>query len=130
MKLCDYKQLLVWQKSMDLTVEIYSLIKFLPKEEMYGLSDQMRRAVVSVASNIAEGRGRLYNKEFSRFLSFSRGSLYEIETQLELCERLNYIDGKKTIKAKSLITEISKMLNALIVTLEKSSHQSSGHPDY
>ena len=118
MKLSDYKQLTVWQKSMDLTVEIYSLVKLLPKEETYGLSDQMRRAVVSIPSNIAEGRGRLYHKEFFQFLSISRGSLYEIETQLEICERLNYIDKTKTEKARSLIVEISKMLNALAVSLE------------
>lgn len=118
MKLSDYKQLLVWQKSMDLTTEIYSLVKVLPKEETYALSDQMRRAVVSIPSNIAEGRGRFSHKEFLHFLSFSRGSLYEIETQLEVCERLNYIDKSKTDKAKSLITEISKMLNALAVSLE------------
>ena len=118
MKLSDYKQLIVWQKSMDLTVEIYSLVKYLPKEETYALSDQMRRAVVSVPSNIAEGRGRLYRKEFLWFVSISRGSLYEIETQLEVCERLNYIDKSKTEKAKNLIIEISKMLNALANTLE------------
>ena len=118
MKLSDYKQLTVWQKSMDLTVEIYSLVKLLPKEETYALSNQMRRAVVSIPSNIAEGRGRLYHKEFFQFLSISRGSLYEIETQLEICERLNYIDKTKTNKAKSIIVEISKMLNALAVSLE------------
>ena len=70
MKLSDYKQLLVWQKSMDLTTEIYSLVKVLPKEETYALSDQMRRAVVSIPSNIAEGRGRFSHKEFLHFLSF------------------------------------------------------------
>ena len=73
MKLSDYKQLVVWQKSMDLTVEVYSLVKFLPKEETYGLVDQMRRAVISIPSNIAEGRGRLYRKEFLQFVSISRG---------------------------------------------------------
>ena len=118
MKLSDYKQLLVWQKSMDLTVEIYSLVKYLPKEETYALSDQMRRSVVSIPSNIAEGRGRLYRKEFLQYLSISRGSLYEIETQLGVCERLNYIDKTKTDRAKNLITEIGKMLNALVKSLE------------
>jgi four helix bundle protein len=118
MKLNDYKKLIVWQKSMDLTAEIYSLVTLLPKEETYGLSDQMRRAVISIPSNIAEGRGRLYRKEFLQFVSISRGSLYEVETQLEICERLNYFDQTKTDKAKSLIAEISKMLNALAVSLE------------
>ncbi len=118
MKLSDYKQLKVWQKSMDLTIEIYSLVRLLPKEETYGLSDQMRRAVVSIPSNIAEGRGRFYDKEFLYFLSISRGSLYEIETQIEVCERLNYIDKAKTDKVRGLIIEISKMLIALVSSLE------------
>ena len=119
MKLSDYKQLTVWQKSMDLVVEIYALVKLLPKEELYALSDQMRRAVVSIPSNISEGLGRNSDKEFVQFLSVSRGSLWELETQLEVCERLNYIDNSKTSKARNLITEISKMINSLANSLHK-----------
>ena len=106
MKSSDYKQLIVWHKSMDLVVEIYALVKLLPKEELYALSDQMRRSVVSIPSNISEGLGRNTDKEFVQFLSVSRGSLWELETQLEVCERLNYIDNSKTSKARNLITEI------------------------
>lgn len=119
MKYSDYKQLIVWQKAMDLVVEVYSLVKLLPKEELYSLSDQMRRAVVSIPSNIAEGSGRGSDKEFIQFLSISRGSLRELETQIEVCEKLNYIDSYKDSKTKILITEISKMLNSLANSLIK-----------
>ena len=74
------EDLIVWQKAMDLTTEIYRLIKFLPREETYALSDQMRRAAVSIPSNIAEGHGRNSNKEFANFLSIARGSLTELRT--------------------------------------------------
>ncbi len=113
MRSSDYKQLKVWEKAMDLTMEIYSLVKLLPKEETYVLSNQMRRAVVSIPSNIAEGRGRNSNKEFLNFLSIARGSLWELETQLEICKRLGFLDNTQTDKSYVLITEVSKMLNAL-----------------
>ena len=103
---------------MDLTIEVYSLVKHLPKEETYALSDQMRRAVVSVPSNIAEGQGRTSDKEYVHFLSMARGSLWELMTQLEICERLYYLDKTQTLLSRSLITEISKMLNALSNSLK------------
>ena len=117
MKSSDFRELKVWQKAMDLTVEIYSIVRLLPQEETYALSDQMRRAVVSIPSNIAEGQGRDTMKEFNRFLSVARGSLRELSTQLEICERVNYLDQTKTVKAASLIEEIDKMLNALSKSL-------------
>lgn len=104
----------VWQKAMDLTVEIYSLIKLLPREETNALADQMRRAVVSIPSNIAEGHGRNSDKEFIKFLTISRGSLLELETQIEICHRVGYFKAHQTDSASSLMIEISKMLNALI----------------
>ncbi|MBO7067062.1 MAG: four helix bundle protein [Bacteroidaceae bacterium] len=113
MKSSDYKQLKVWQKAMDLTIEIYNLVKLLPKEETYALSDQMRRAVVSIPSNIAEGQGRNSDKEFINFLSVARGSLWELETQIEICGRLGYIDENKKAITYLMTTEVSKMLNAL-----------------
>lgn len=113
----DFRQLIVWQKAMDLTVEIYSLVKYLPREEMYSLSDQMRRAVVSVPSNIAEGRGRNSEKDFMRFLVLARGSLWELSTQIEICERLHYLNVGQTKNAKELIVEISKMIKSLSDTL-------------
>lgn len=118
MKLSDYKQLRVWQKAMDLTLEIYKLVKLLPKEETYALSDQMRRAVVSIPSNIAEGQGRNSDKEFVNFLSIARGSLWELETQIEICERLGYIDNVTKSNTFIITAEISKMLNALSNSLK------------
>jgi four helix bundle protein len=88
MALQSYKDFTVWQKAMDLTVEIYKLVKLLPKEETYALSDQMRRAVVSIPSNIAEGQSRNSDKEFANFLGIARGSNSELETQLQICIRL------------------------------------------
>lgn len=114
MQTSDYKQLKVWQRAMDLTEEIYRVVKFLPREETYALSDQLRRAAVSVPSNIAEGHGRNSDKEFVKFLSIARGSLLEVETQLLICNRLALISETQTGKAQSFITEIGKMLNALI----------------
>ena len=103
---------------MDLAVEIYRLVKFLPKEESYALSDQIRRAAVSIPSNIAEGQGRITSKEFIRFLSVARGSLSELSTQIELCERLNYLKQSQTTDIYNRITEIAKMLNALSNSLK------------
>ena len=114
MKTSDYKQLQVWQKGMDLTEEVYRLVKQLPREETFAMSDQLRRAAVSVPSNIAEGHGRGTDKEFIKFLTIARGSLLEVETQLLICNRLNLISSSDSRLAQSLIIEIGKMLNALI----------------
>lgn len=118
MKSSNYKELKVGQKAMDLTVEVYKLVKLLPKEETYALSDQMRRAVVSIPSNIAEGQGRNSDKEFIQFLSIARGSLWELETQIEICLRIGYIDQSLATNIYNLIAEISKMLNALSNSLK------------
>ena len=117
MKSSDFRELKVWQKAMDLTVEIYSIVKLLPQEETYALSGQMRRAAVSIPSNIAEGQGRDTMKEFIRFLAVARGSLRELSTQLEIGERVGYLEQSQTLKAKELIEEIDKMLNALSKSL-------------
>ena len=103
---------------MELTVEIYKIVKLLPREETYALSDQMRRAVVSIPSNIAEGQGRNSDKEFINFLSIVRGSLRELETQIEICERLSYIDSSLKSNVFCLTTEVTKMINALSNSLK------------
>ncbi len=113
MKSSEFRDLVVWQKAMDLTVMVYNLVKHLPREESFALTDQIRRAAVSVPSNIAEGQGRITSKEFIRFLSMARGSLWELSTQIELCERLHYLDKNQTATIHNMITEIAKMLNAL-----------------
>lgn len=118
MKSSDFRKLHVWQKAMQLTTEIYSLVKFLPREETYALSNQMRRAAVSIPSNIAEGQGRNSKKEFIQFIAVARGSLWELSTQLELCGRLNYLSPNQRANAEDLICEIGKMLNALTGSIQ------------
>lgn len=120
MSLKTYKNFIVWQKAMDLTVEIYRLVKFLPREETYSLSDQMRRAVISIPSNIAEGQGRNSTREFINFLAIARGSQTELETQLQICIRLKYFSEEQAKVALNLCDEIHKMLNSLIVKLKSS----------
>ncbi len=117
-KMRDYKDLISWQKSIRLAEEIYHLTKQLPRDETYGLSSQMRRAAVSIASNIAEGYGRESAVEYGRFLKIARGSLYETETQLFLCERLSLIDRAGMETALSLCSEIGKMLNTMLRHLQ------------
>ena len=117
MYLQSYKEFTVWQKSMDLAVEVYSLVKKLPKEELYGMSGQIRRAVISIPSNIAEGQGRNSTREFVKFLAIARGSQCEVETQLQLCIRLGYLGEKETKAVLGICEEVSKMLNALIKKL-------------
>ena len=110
----DHKDLVVWQKSMDLLVEVYRLAKKLPKEETYALSDQMRRAAVSIPSNIAEGRGRSSERDYSRFLFIARGSQAELETQLLACVRLDYFSESEIEPALNLCSEVGRMLNAML----------------
>ena len=86
----SYRDLIVWQKSIDLVTAVYELVKLFPREELYALSSQIRRAVVSIPSNIAEGHNRNSDKEFVQFLCIARGSLGELETQLIIAEKLNY----------------------------------------
>ena len=109
----DFKDLILWQRAMDLVVEVYNLVKRIPKEELFALSDQIRRAVISIPSNIAEGQGRNSSKEFIHFLSIAKGSKAELETQLLLCVRINYLTESEIEKAMSLIEEVGKILNSL-----------------
>ena len=102
---------------MDLTTIIYKLVKKLPKEETYALSDQMRRAVVSIPSNIAEGRDRNTNKEFVHFLTIARGSKAELETQLLVCVKVGYLSESEILEAMNLLIEVGKMLTSLISKL-------------
>ena len=113
----SYTDLLVWKKSMDLVVEIYHLVKQLPKEETYALSDQMRRAAVSIPSNIAEGKNRNSDKAFKQFLSIARGSTSELETQLLICNRIGYLSEEETELAIGLNKEVGRMLYTLMERL-------------
>ena len=117
----NHKELTVWQKSMELVKEVYRLVKKLPKEETYALSDQMRRAVVSIPSNIAEGNSRDSEKDFCRFLAIAQGSNAEIETQLLICAQLGYIKDEELQYALAVSEEIAKMLRSLIIKLKANS---------
>lgn len=116
----SFKELIVWQKSIQLVVGIYSLVHDFPKNEMFALSDQMRRAAVSVPSNIAEGYERKSVNEYIHFLSIARGSKAELETQLHICEKLNFGNKEKLNEVMSLCLEVGKMLNRMIVSLSPS----------
>lgn len=112
-----YKGLIVWQKAMDLVEETYRIAKGLPREELYALSDQMRRAAISIPSNIAEGHVRKTKKEYANFLSVARGSNAELQTQFQICIRLGYATEERIEKAIQLTEEIGKMLQAIIQKL-------------
>lgn len=108
-----YQDLSVWKKSMSVSVSVYELTKQLPKEETYGLISQMRRAAVSIASNIAEGHGRRSKGDFDRFLSIANGSKAELETQLLLCELLKYLKNEEIKNLMDDLKEIGKMIYGL-----------------
>jgi len=107
-----YENLKIWQEAMDLAEIVYGLIKQFPDYEKFDLASQIRRSVISIPSNIAEGKGRNSDKEFKQFLYIARGSLFELRTQLELARRLNYIKNTKEIKEK--IIALESMINTLI----------------
>ena len=116
-----FHELTVWQRSIELSVQIYGFTRAFPKDEIFGLTNQLRRASVSISSNIAEGQSRLTRGEFINFLSIARGSNAEVRSQLALARRLNFGDETQNARCQSLATEISKMLNALITTLKSKS---------
>lgn len=113
----DYRDLQIWQKSVDLCVEVYRLVKLLPKEETYALSDQMRRSVVSIPSNIAEGYARRSTKEYLKFLSIANGSRTELETQLIICNKIGYLKDTDINYAMQTTEEIGKMLSVIMSKL-------------
>jgi len=117
-KYTSYRDLQIWQKSMDFVEKIYNLTNQFPKSETYSLVSQLRRASVSVPSNIAEGSRRGSQKEFRNFLRISYASGAEIETQLEIAKRLKYISDEELINTNNLITELQKMLNSFIKNMK------------
>ena len=112
--MASFRDLSVWQRSMDLLEEIYQLLPKLPNEERHALSEQMRRAAVSIPSNIAEGQARDSKKAFLSFLAIAQGSRAEIDTQLEICVRLHYLSEQQVSRAKALCDETGKMLRSMI----------------
>ena len=114
-----HKDLRVWQQSIEMVTSIYLLTRSFPKEELFGLVSQLRRAAVSVPSNIAEGYARSTDKEKLHFLRISSGSMSEIETQLMLCLNLEYIDRDKYEELSETVTSVWKQLNSLISSIKK-----------
>ena len=114
----SHKDLIVYQKSIEFVTKIYETTNNFPKEELFGLTSQLRRAAISIPSNMAEGFARRHNKELTQFLYVSLGSAVEIETQLLIAKNINYINEEIYIMLTNLLSEISKMLIGLIHKLE------------
>lgn len=115
----SFRDLRVWQEAMELTIEIYKGTMGFPKHELYGLSQQMRRAAVSVPSNIAEGKGHYSDKEFLRFLLHARGSLLELQTQLLIAQRLEYLSGESGGRLMQIAEGVGRALSGLIGSLRE-----------
>jgi four helix bundle protein len=117
----SYRDLLVWQRAMDLVVSVYRATRVLPDEERYGLQSQARRAAVSVPSNVAEGQGRFHVKEFLQSLGVARSSLQELQTQIEVMNRLDYLDRREATVLAAAGEEVARLLGGLIQALRKRS---------
>jgi four helix bundle protein len=113
----SYRDLEVWQKGMDLVVQVYQESKAFPNEEIFSLTSQLRRAAVSIPANIAEGHGRTHIKEYLNFLSTAYGSLMELETHILISERLCYLSSEKVQSLLQQAAELGRMLNGLMKAL-------------
>ena len=114
----SYRELIAWQKAMKFVTEIYGVTQRFPSEERYGITNQLRRAAVSVPSNIAEGQARFSQKEFHHFLSQARGSLAEIETQLLIARDLRYVQSAKADALLAAADELGRILNGLLASIK------------
>jgi len=114
MSVQNYRDLVVWQKSIEIAKMVYQLVKKLPKEEIHALSNQMRRAAVSIPSNIAEGHERKSTKEYIRHLAIAKGSKAELQTQLHICVEIGYLTETDIADAMETLEEISRMLASII----------------
>ncbi|RJQ38422.1 four helix bundle protein [Candidatus Microgenomates bacterium] len=114
----SYKELIVWQKSIQLVKETFILTYLFPKSELYGIISQMRRAAISIPSNIAEGYGRRSKKEYAQFYSIAYGSALELETQLIIAKDLGLAEKSKFLKTEQLLEEVLRMLNAMTAKMK------------
>jgi four helix bundle protein len=112
-----YKELIVWQKSFQLVLLLYKVTSHFPKDELYGLTSQIRRAGIAIPSNIAEGYARKHRKEYIQFLAIAYASGAELETQILIAKELQYIEEREYLESGSLLNEIMKMLNKMLFTL-------------
>jgi len=115
----SFRDLIAWQKAMDLVTAIYRVTESFPKSETYGLMRQIREAAISGPSNIAEGKGRQTKRDYLQFLYRARGSLFEVETQLEAAKRLGFLDDERFATTNELARETGRVLNGLIVNVER-----------
>lgn len=115
----NFRKLNIWSDSIELATGIYNVTKQYPKSEMYGITSQIRRSVVSISSNIAEGAGRQSQKEFVQFLNIAKGSCYELETQLLISKNINFLTDKDFKNLESKLVKIEKMIYALVKKLSK-----------
>ena len=115
----SYRDLIVWQKGIQLTVLVYQLSKAFPREELYGLTSQMRRAAVSIPSNIAEGARRLNTPEYRHFLGIAKGSNFELQTQLTVARELGFVNETQFDVAEVLSNEVGKMISATLTSLKE-----------
>jgi len=115
----SYRDLLAWQKAMELITQIYRVSQKFPSEGMYGIVSQMRRAAISIPSNIAEGQGRLTQGEFIQFLGIARGSLLELETQILVARNLRYLDEPTLKNLLELTSEVGRLVNGLLSAVKK-----------
>src|SRR5258708_7699005 len=119
MKVKNYQELIAWQKAMDLVEDVYKASRAFPREEIYALTSQIRRAAVSIPSNIAEGQGRRTNGDFLHHLSIAYGSLREVKTQILIAQRLRYLAQREVEKVLSRAGEVGRILNGLMASLER-----------
>lgn len=121
----SYRDLIVWQKAIAMVTDIYQSTQSFPRQETYGLTSQLRRSAVSVASNIAEGQGRLSKREFHHFLGVARGSLIEMETQVVIGENLGYLSKAEAQRLAGTSGEVSRLLHGLMQSLQKTESRST-----
>lgn len=119
MALLHYRELFVWQKGVALVTDVYRLTTNFPRQEIYGLTGQIRRAAASIPANVAEGQGRSTRGEFKQFLGHARGSLYELETHLLVANNLGYLPANETSGLIAQIHEVGKLLNGLLKSLDR-----------
>ncbi len=113
-KIKSYRELLIWQKSIQVVTNIYKLTRDFPKEELFGITSKMRRCAISIPSNIAEGFGRNSQGDFKRFLNISLGSIYELQTQIEISQNLEYLNTENYKYLMESCVELEKMMNSLV----------------
>ena len=120
MAVASYRDLIAWQKSVLLVTDLYNLTRSFPRDEIYGLTSQIRRAAVSIPANIAEGQGRLSTGEFRQFLGHARGSMFELESHTLIAQNLGYLSEQEVKNIVSRIHELGRLVNGLLKSLDRS----------